>query len=263
MYTQGKNIKKKDESRWTHIILSFLSKIGKFFVKHADKKILLFYSDLLLKSCLNDDRFMDLNLLFGLKFLCFILFSFFGFLFKINIYFTFFLFAAFGIFGFFIPDLFLKKIHIQRHEEFNRDLPYIIDLLNISILAGQNIYNSLRIITDKYEGNICAEIKRFLKAVDFGIGKGEAYNNFIAKNNTEDFKSLLFILLQAEKYGSPINEILLQKTKYLRFEMLQKYEQRSRKTSIILLFPLVFLILPAFMLLVGGPLVFSLAGSFY
>ena len=99
--------------------------------------------------------------------------------------------------------------------------------------------------------------------MDLGIGKTEAYKNVISLNSTEDFKKLLFLLLQAEKYGSAISDVLKQKSKFMKFEISQNYDRKSRKLAISMLFPLVFLILPSFILLVGGPLFFSLGGSLF
>ncbi|MBM3705020.1 MAG: type II secretion system F family protein [Actinobacteria bacterium] len=198
----------------------------------------------------------------GFKLLCFIFLFIPGFFLMGNFILSLLLSVCMGVAGFFIPDLLLKRKVTRNHSEFERDLPYIIDLLNIAILSGQNIYNSMKILVEKFRGNITLEIKRFIKEIEIGIGRQEAYKNIISRNNTENFKKLLFLIMQAEKYGSSINEILSQKSKYLRFETVQRYDLKARRTTILLLFPLVFLILPAFILLVGGPLVFSIAGSF-
>ena len=84
----------------------------------------------------------------------------------------------------------------------------------------------------------------------------------MARNTTEDFKNLLFLLMQAEKYGSSMSEVLKQKSNYMKFEISQNVERKARKVTLMMLFPLVFLILPSFIILVGGPLIFSVGGDF-
>ena len=240
----------------------FFSKIGFLAGKFIGKKVQKKYSDCLDNLILGNNFKIDSNIFIGYKVISSFI-SFIAVMFVVkNPYFLFFTGGGAAAAGFFIPDLFLKRYLLKISEDFNNDMPYVIDLLYISALSGQNIYNSIKIITEKYRGNICEELKRFLKDIDFGIGKTAAYNNAVSRNTTEDFKNLLFMLIQAERYGSSISEVLKQKSKYIRFEINQKYERSSRRVSIILLFPLVFLILPAFVLLVGGPLVFSIGGSF-
>ncbi|MCL4378760.1 MAG: type II secretion system F family protein [Actinobacteria bacterium] len=202
------------------------------------------------------------NVFLGYKILIMILFSLAGMFVSSSIVTSILLTVSGGILGFWIPDIFLRRYNSRRLEKLNNDLPYVIDLLYISTLSGQNIYNSIRIIIEKYKGNIGIELKKILKDIDFGIGKFEAFKNFISRNDTENLKNLLFILLQAEKYGSSISEILNQKSEQIKFEEAQNFEKKSRKISVFIIFPLVFLILPAFILLVGGPLIFSVGGSF-
>jgi pilus assembly protein TadC len=68
--------------------------------------------------------------------------------------------------------------------------------------------------------------------------------------------------MQAEKYGSSMSEVLKQKSNYMKFEISQNVERKARKVTLMMLFPLVFLILPSFIILVGGPLIFSVGGDF-
>ncbi len=204
----------------------------------------------------------DLNILIGYKFLASFLAAVFSMFFSRNIFFA----ALAGLIsataGFFIPDLILNYISKSRAKEFNRDLPYIIDLLYIATLSGQNIYNSIKIVSEKYNGSICVALKKFLKEIDFGVSRVDAFKNSVNLNDPGNFRNLLFLLIQAERFGSSISDLLNLQSRHIRFEVTQKYETASRRSSIILLFPLVFLILPAFILLVGGPLIFSIAGSF-
>lgn len=168
----------------------------------------------------------------------------------------------FGIAGYFMPDFVLKKVNSKRIEELNNDIPYIIDLLYIATLSGQNVYNAVKIVVEKYDGKICYELQRFIKDIDFGIGKFEAYKNVISRNSSDNFKNLIFLLMQAEKYGSSISDVLKQKSSYIKFEISEEAERKSRRITLLILFPLVFLILPSFIVMVCGPLVYSLGGHF-
>jgi len=167
-----------------------------------------------------------------------------------------------GAFGYLIPNLLIKRCDQKRLEELNNELPYVIDLLYIATLSGQNIYNAIKIVVEKYKGGVCMELAKFLQDVDFGRGKMEAYKNMMQRNNTEDFKNLVFLLMQAERYGSSISEVLKQKSNYIKFGISQNLERKSKKMTLAMLFPLVFLILPSFVILVCGPLIYSIGGNF-
>jgi len=167
-----------------------------------------------------------------------------------------------GVVGYFIPDLLLKNFNHTRQKEIEKDLPDIIDLLIVATLSGQNIYNAIKIVVLKYKGRICLELSNFIKDVDMGAGKLKAYRNLIDRSNSYEFKNFIFLLIQAERYGSSINEILKRKSDYIKFEAYQSLERKIRRTAVLILFPLVFLILPSFIILVGGPLIYSIGGNF-
>src|SRR4030042_4076717 len=114
--------------------------------------------------------------------------------------------------GYFVPNLLLGNFKKVRKNEIERDLPYVVDLLAVATLSGQNIYNAMKIIVEKYKGRICIELSNFIKDIDIGIGKFQAYKNLMDRSISEDFKSFIFLLIQAEKYGSSINEILYQQS---------------------------------------------------
>ncbi len=238
------------------------SKTGAFISKFIGSKKLKKYSAIVESAYPQSPSALHAETLLGYKFLSACAAGFIIILFIHNLYLVFPVALTAGIAGYFFPDLILKKIINDREKEIARDLPYIIDLLYITALSGQNIYNSIRILAQACRGKFAIELAIFIKMLDFGLTRQDAYKNFARRNGAEDLSNLLFLLIQAEQYGSSISEILKQKSKYLRFEILQRFETRARRSSIAILFPLVFLILPAFILLVGGPLIFSIAGSF-
>ncbi|MDD3819389.1 MAG: type II secretion system F family protein [Actinomycetota bacterium] len=167
-----------------------------------------------------------------------------------------------GVAGYLIPALLLRNFSRKRQNEINMDLPDIIDLLVVATLSGQNIYNAIKIVIEKYEGSICSELSNFIKDVDIGLGKMKAYKNLMDRSDSDEFKNFVFTLIQAEKYGTSIIDILKRKSDYIKFEAYQGLEGKIRKKTVVIIFPLVFLILPAFIILAGGPLIYLMGGSF-
>lgn len=171
--------------------------------------------------------------------------------------------GAGGLFtGYLLPDAILGYEIKVRNRDIILDLPYILDLLYISTLSGQNIYRSMQIMVKNYEGKICGEFQKFIQNINLGRGKNEAYRQLIDSPNPSQFKDTLMLLNTAESCGSNISEILRQKSEQLKFEISQEAERKSRKASLLMLFPLALLILPSFVIMVGGPLLFSFGSDF-
>ncbi|MBN2072652.1 MAG: type II secretion system F family protein [Actinobacteria bacterium] len=168
-----------------------------------------------------------------------------------------------GVLGYLIPVLVLKRSGSEKARVIDDDLPYVIDLLTIAMLAGQNIYGAFKLLSSEYDGAASRELAGFNRDIDLGLGKAGAYGNLEAKKISKEFSDLIFILTQAEQYGSPLNEILKQKSQQIRFKNQELAEEKARKMSIYIMFPLVFLVLPSFILLAGGPLLFSLGTGLF
>ena len=58
--------------------------------------------------------------------------------------------------------LFLKEFLIIRQKEIDKDLHYVIDLLAVATLSGQNIYNAIKIVIEKYKGIFFAILSYFI-----------------------------------------------------------------------------------------------------
>ncbi|MCE5329141.1 type II secretion system F family protein, partial [bacterium] len=241
----------------------FFAKIGRFTNRILPKAYLYRLNNLLRDDTTIKSTCLTLDSFIGYKFFLSLLSAAFCIiLIKNNLFMMIFAFAGLTS-GFFAPDFLIRNLNSRRLIKMDKELPYIIDLLCISTLSGQNIYNSIKIVAEKYDCLTGNEFRGFLQQLDFGIGKKEAYSNILKRNNSDSFKSFIFILQQAESYGSSISELLIEKAEFLRFEILQNVEKKTRLISTKMLFPLIFLILPAFIMLVCGPLVYLVGKNMF
>ena len=170
------------------------------------------------------------------------------------------LFAAIGMAaGYFIPDIMVCGYSKRITDDIEKELPYIIDLLRISSLSGQNIYNSFEIVSRKYNGRISGSLKEFIRLIDMGTGKDYAYRSLMLAGRSEQFREFVSVLCEADIYGSPIEDILSRRAVQINHYNWDNAERKARKKGLFTLIPLTCLILPAFVLLVGGPLIYSMA----
>ncbi len=168
-----------------------------------------------------------------------------------------------GLLGFFIPDILIKRTESAKIRKIEKEIPYIIDLLYISALSGQNIYRSIEILTQNHRSILCFEFERFLKDVDMGSGKKNAYENMLKSNRSKEFQSLVILLMQTEKHGCQLSDLLKQKSKFIKFKNADLMNQKIKTSNLKMLFPIIFLILPAFILLVCGPIFYLIGGNIF
>jgi tight adherence protein B len=163
-----------------------------------------------------------------------------------------------SIIFFFIPDFYLRIKISKKGKLIDQDLPNIIDELNLSCKAGLNLRRSLYLVVENSTGLLGEELKNLVRNLKLGKPKQKAFDELINKTESSELKSFVSALINGERFGVPISEILENQAKDCRFSIHKKEEQRARKIPILILFPLIFLILPGFLTIAVGTFIFSI-----
>ena len=163
-----------------------------------------------------------------------------------------------SILFFFMPDFYIRKKVAREGVLIDRDLPNVIDELNLSCKAGLNLRKALYLVTNNTNGLLGRELKNLVRNLKLGKPKQEAFNELIGRTESSELKSFISALIQGEIFGVPISEILGNQAKDCRLRVHKKEEQRARKIPILILFPLIFFILPGFLTIAVGTFIFSI-----
>src|SRR5207237_3012051 len=86
-----------------------------------------------------------------------------------------------------------------------------------------------------------------------GVSRTDALRNLATRTGVEDVYALVAMLIQTDRLGTSIAQALRVHADSMRTRRRQRAEQLARKASIKLAFPLVFLILPALLVIILGP----------
>ena len=88
--------------------------------------------------------------------------------------------------GWFGTDVMLMRYHEQRRRSILRDLPTMMDLLVLSLEAGMGLDRALRTVIAEYHTALADEIRRVLRDVQLGLGRGEAFERMALRVGLED-----------------------------------------------------------------------------
>jgi tight adherence protein C len=171
---------------------------------------------------------------------------------------------AVGI-GFLIPDFWLGRRIAKRQAAIRRGLPDVLDLLVICIEAGQSM--------DQATMRTAEELKRAQRALTDELGvvvlemragraRSDAWRNFAERTGVDSVRNLVSVLVQSEQFGTSAAKTLRIHSDALRTQRRQKVEEQAAKTTVKLVFPLVFCIFPALFLVTLGPAVIIMSESF-
>ena len=157
--------------------------------------------------------------------------------------------------GYIIPDLWLNSMIKKRQLAVLRDLPHIIDLLNICVKAGLDFMLAVsRVIQDFRPCVVVTELKLLLHEIQMGSSRRDALKNLAARVNSQEVISFVRTLLQADRMGTSIGEALRIQAEELRIRRFQRGEEMALKAPIKLLMPLLFFIMPVVLIIVAGPI---------
>ena len=158
--------------------------------------------------------------------------------------------------GFFLPDLWLSRAINKRREELKLSLPDGLDLLSICMEAGLGLDQGIVRVGQELRVSHRA-LSEELLLVNFeqraGVQRIAAWQGFAERANVESVRSFVAMLIQTDRFGTPIAKSLGAFSDALRTQRRQKAEEMAAKTTIKLVPPLVFFIFPAMGVVTVGP----------
>ncbi|RZI44004.1 type II secretion system F family protein [Herbaspirillum sp. HC18] len=167
----------------------------------------------------------------------------------------FFLLSA-AAFGFYLPNAILSRMVALRKREIIEQFPDAIDLMTICMEAGLAIDAAIARIAQEISSTADAlseELHLVTLELRAGSSKERALGNLAMRTGVEDVDTLVAMLIQAERFGTSIGDSLRVHADTLRTKRRQRAEEAAAKVALKLLFPLIFCIFPAIMLVLLGP----------
>lgn len=172
----------------------------------------------------------------------------------------------FGLVGlvvsFFVPNLYLKEKTKKRSKLALLALPDTLDLLTVSLEAGLGFDAALNIIVSKKAGVLNDELTRCLEEIRLGKTRREALTGVKERLVVPEVSSLINNILQAEKLGIGMVQVLRVQSEDVRERRKQRAEEQAMKAPIKMLFPLVLFIFPSLFIVLLGPAVIQIVETF-
>jgi tight adherence protein C len=177
----------------------------------------------------------------------------------------FFVYASCLGLGFLAPDFWLGKMISSRQKKLQRGLPDVLDLLVICIEAGLSLDQATARTAQELktaQPELCDEFGVLVLEQRAGRARSEAWKHLAERTAVESLRNLVSVLVQSEQFGTSVAKTLRQHADTLRAQRIQHVEEMAAKTTVKLVFPLVFFIFPALFLVVLGPAVLMMMDSF-
>lgn len=201
---------------------------------------------------LTDDELAGLNVLsmVGCAFVFFTIAREFGQVQPVSIAFA-------GAMGFVLPTLWMQARVRGRQRAVVKLLPEVIDLLALCIGAGLDFLGSLNkvvLLKGFKKEPLIEELSLVMQEIKLGKRRFEALKAMARRVNVPEVSSFMRTLVQADRMGTPIGEVLVIHSEDIRFQRFTQAERAALKAPIKILIPLIFCIMPCVAIIVGAPI---------
>lgn len=158
-----------------------------------------------------------------------------------------------ALIGYLVPSVQVSSRAASRQRMIQRQLPDVMDLLTISVEAGLGFDAALAQVTKNVPGPLAEEIGRLLQEMQIGVSRVDAFRHLSERTNVPELQSFVLSMIQADLFGVSIANVLRAQSRELRSKRRQRAEELAQKIPVKLLFPMIFLVLPALFIIVLGP----------
>jgi tight adherence protein C len=158
--------------------------------------------------------------------------------------------------GFMAPDLWLMSAMSRRRDRIRLSLPDALDLLVICMEAGLGLDQAiLRVGQELKISHPDLSEEFMLIGLEQRAGKPrlEAWRNMADRAGVDSVRQFVQMLVQTERFGTPISRSLGAFSDALRVHRRQQAEEMAAKTTIKMIPPLVLFIFPNLFIVLLGP----------
>lgn len=167
--------------------------------------------------------------------------------------------------GFFGPDLVVTRLISARQESISRALPEALDLLVICMEAGLGIDQAMTRLADEIRMSspqLAEELQTINREQRAGKRRLDAWRSMADRVDVVFVRQFVSMLVQTERFGTPIAHALGQFADSLRLRRTQEAAEIAAKTGAKLLFPLVVFIFPSIFVVTIGPALIGIVRLF-
>lgn len=158
-------------------------------------------------------------------------------------------------FGYVQPFMWLRSTLKARHHSIEKALPFVLDVLTLSVEAGMDFVSALqRNCANRKLDPLNEELLRMTKEIQIGSSRKQALKNMADRVRQPDLRSVAFALIQADELGVSISSILRIQSEQMRSRRFDRAEKLAAEAPVKMMGPLLICIFPAVFIILLGPI---------
>lgn len=160
-----------------------------------------------------------------------------------------------SVIGFVYPDIWIKGKIDQRKEEIAEKMPFIVDMLALSVEAGLDFMAAIQKVIEKAPPSALAdEFEILIKDTRIGASRADGLRQLAWRVDLLQVSSFCATLIAADSVGASIGPILKTLAAELRQKRTALVEKKAATAATKILFPTLFFIVPAVFIMIAAPI---------
>ncbi len=160
-----------------------------------------------------------------------------------------------------LPGIFVRRKKKKRNLRIQKSLPDVLDLMTICAEAGLSMVAMLDRVSRELK-MVYPEMAEELSLTSIEIGflpeRSKALLNLSERCDLPEIRGMVGVLIQTEKYGTPIAQALRVLSSEFRQARMLRAEQKAARLPAIMTVPMILFILPTLFIVIIAPAVVRL-----
>jgi tight adherence protein C len=159
--------------------------------------------------------------------------------------------APAALFGVVLPNVQLSSIIAARLKVASRALPAAIDVAALSMSAGADFPQALRLVVHGNDDLIARELGHVLSMLEVGRTRRVAFEELALRLPAPAVCDFVRALIQADEKGNPLTEVLQNQARMSRMRRSVAAEEAAARAGVLMIVPLMLLMGTILLLLLG------------
>jgi tight adherence protein B len=113
-----------------------------------------------------------------------------------------------GIFGIFVPGMYVRSRQAKRLQKFNDQLPDMLNLVVNGLRAGYSTMQAMESVSKEMPSPICDEFRRVVQEMQLGISMEASLDNLLRRIPSDDLDLVITAINVQREVGGNLAEIL-------------------------------------------------------
>jgi tight adherence protein C len=166
--------------------------------------------------------------------------------------------------AFYVPYIRLGGKIKRTKKQILADLPFLIDLLMLSVEAGSGFDQAIRNIIENFpERPLKYELQLMSKNLQAGNSIAEALGAMRDRLNILEVSGFCSSLIQAGQMGTGLAVTLREQSAYIKKKRFEQRREAAKKAATLMVIPLLLFVFPAMFLVILGPVAIKMYYQFF